>query len=173
MSQGFIIMLILIGIALLAVEVFVIPGFGVSGILGMASLITGIFLVTDTLMEGLVYTAISLFILGIIVFFSFRSARTRRIWKRFSLSTRQTPNEGYIAPKPQYEMYLGKVGTALTQLRPAGTGEFDGLKLDVVTEGGYIGLGTDIKVIAVEGTRIIVREVKNKEVKLGKDRADQ
>lgn len=167
MSQGFIIMLILIGIVLLAVEVFVIPGFGVSGILGMAALITGIFLVTDTLLEGLIYLAIALVVLGIIVYLSFRSARTRRIWKRFSLSTRQTSKEGYVAPKPQYEMYLGKVGTALTQLRPAGTGEFEGVKLDVVTEGGYIGVGTAIKVIAVEGTRIIVREEKNKEVRLG------
>ncbi|MCO5386175.1 MULTISPECIES: NfeD family protein [Desulfosporosinus] len=160
MSQGIIITLILIGIALLAVEVFVIPGFGVSGILGMASLITGIFLVTDSLLEGLMFTVGALTVLGIIIYLSFRLPRTRRLWKRFSLSTRQTAKEGYVAPKPQYEMYLGQVGISLTQLRPAGTGSFDGVKLDVVTEGGFIGLGTAIKIIGVEGTRIIVREEK-------------
>lgn len=160
MSQGIIIMLILIGIALLAVEVFVIPGFGVSGILGIASLITGIFLVTDSLLEGLMFTVGALTVLGIMIYLSFRLPRTRRLWKRFSLSTRQTAKEGYVAPKPQYEMYLGQVGISLTQLRPAGIGSFDGVKLDVVTEGGFIGLGTAIKIIGVEGTRIIVREVK-------------
>ena len=49
MPQGIIISLIVLGVFLLALEVFVIPGFGVSGILGMAALITGIFLVTDSL----------------------------------------------------------------------------------------------------------------------------
>ncbi len=160
MSQGIIIMLILTGIALLAIEVFVIPGFGVSGILGMASLVTGIFLVTDSLLEGLIYTAGSLIVLSIIIYLSFRLPRTRRLWKKFSLSTRQTSEEGYVAPKPQYEKYLGQVGISLTQLRPAGTGNFDGVHLDVVTEGGFIGIGTPIKIIGVEGTRIIVREEK-------------
>jgi len=160
MSQGVIITLIIVGIALLAIEVFVIPGFGVSGILGMASLITGIFLVTDSLLEGLIFTAGALIVLGIIIYLSFRLPRTRRLWKRFSLSTRQTSKGGYVAPKPQYEMYLGQVGISLTQLRPAGTGNFDGVNLDVVTEGGFIGLGTAIKIIGVEGTRIIVREEK-------------
>lgn len=160
MSQSIIIGLILLGIALLAIEIFVIPGFGVSGILGIAALISGIFLVTDSLLEGLIFTAGALIVLGIILYLSFKSPRTQRLWKKFSLSTRQTSKEGYVAPKPQYEMYLGQVGIALTQLRPAGTGDFNGVKLDVVTEGGFIGLGTTIKIIGVEGSRIIVREEK-------------
>jgi len=159
-SQGIIVALILIGIALLAIEVFVIPGFGVSGILGMAALITGIFLVTDSLLEGLIFTAGALIVLGFVIYLSFRLPRTRRIWKKFSLSTRQTSEEGYVAPKPRYEMYLGQVGTALTQLRPAGIGDFDGVHLDVITEGGFISIGTSIRIIGVEGTRIIVREEK-------------
>ena len=160
MSQGIIITLILVGIALLAVEVFVIPGFGVSGILGMAALITGIFLVADSILEGLIFTAVALTVLGFIIYLSFRLPRTRRLWKKFTLSTRQTSKEGYVAPKPQYEMYLGQVGKSLTQLRPAGKGDFDGVHLDVVTEGGYIRIGTAIRIIGVEGTRIIVREEK-------------
>ncbi|SDG80282.1 NfeD family protein [Desulfosporosinus hippei] len=160
MSQSIVIALILLGIALLAIEIFVIPGFGVSGILGIAALISGIFLVTDSLLEGLIFTAGALIVLGIIIYLSFKSPRTQKLWKKFSLSTRQTSKEGYVAPKPQYEMYLGQVGIALTQLRPAGTGDFNGVKLDVVTEGGFIGLGTTIKIIGVEGSRIIVREEK-------------
>ena len=160
MQQSIIIALFVIGIVLLAVEIFVIPGFGVSGFLGIVALITGIFLVTDSLLEGLLYTAGTLLVLGIIVYWSFRSPRTRRLWQKFTLSTRQTSKEGYVAPKVQYEMYLGRTGIALTQLRPAGTADFDGVHLDVVTEGGFIGPRTGIRVIAVEGTRIIVREEK-------------
>ena len=160
MPQGIITILIVLGILLLAVEVFVIPGFGVSGILGMAALVTGIFLVTDSLLEGLLLTAGALILLGIITYWSFRFPRTRRVWQKFSLGTRQTSKEGYVAPKLQYQAYLDKVGIALTQLRPAGTGDFDGVHLDVVTEGGFIEPGIGIRVIRVEGTRIIVRENK-------------
>ena len=160
MPQGIIISLIVIGVFFLALEVFVIPGFGVSGILGMAALITGIFLVTDSVLEGVLFTIGALILLGIITYWSFRSPRTRQLWQKFSLSTSQTLKGGYVAPKVQYETYLGRVGIALTQLRPAGTADFDGEHLDVVTEGGFIGPGTGIRVIAVEGTRIIVRENK-------------
>ncbi|EGW38941.1 nfeD-like family protein [Desulfosporosinus sp. OT] len=156
--QGIIAALFVIGIVLLAVEIFIIPGFGVSGMLGIAALITGIFLVTDSLLEGVLLTGGALVVLGIITFLSFRSPRTRRLWQKFSLSTRQTSKGGYVAPKVQYEVYLGRVGISLTQLRPAGTADFDGEHLDVVTEGGFIGPGNGIRVIAVEGNRIIVRE---------------
>jgi len=159
-SQGIIISLIVLGVFFLALELFVIPGFGVSGILGIAAITTGIFLVTDSLLEEVLYTAGTLIVLGIITYLSFRSPRTRRLWQKFSLSTRQTSKGGYVAPKAQYETYLGRIGIALTQLRPAGTADFEGEHLDVVTEGGFIGPGTGIKVIAVEGTRIIVREEK-------------
>ncbi|ODA42662.1 putative membrane-bound ClpP-class protease [Desulfosporosinus sp. BG] len=158
--QGIIAALFVIGIVLLAVEIFIIPGFGVSGMLGIAALITGIFLVTDSLLEGVLFTGGALVVLGIITFLSFRSPRTRRLWQKFSLSTRQTSKGGYVAPKVQYEVYLGRVGISLTQLRPAGTADFDGEHLDVVTEGGFIGPGKGIRVIAVEGNRIIVREEK-------------
>ena len=168
MSQGIIIPLIVIGVLLLAMELFVIPGTGISGVLGMAALITGIFLVTDSLLEGLVITAIVLIVLGLIIYWSFRLPRTKRLWQKFSLSTRQTSTDGYVAPKPQNESYLGQVGVALTQLRPAGTANFDGVQLDVVTKGGFIKPGAEIKIISVEGTRIIVREVERSTVTLDK-----
>lgn len=167
-SQGIIIPLIVIGVLLIAMEVFVIPGTGISGILGMVALVVGIFLVTDSLLEGLVITAIVLIVLGIIIYWSFRFPRTKRLWQKFSLSTRQISKEGYVAPKPQYKSYLGLVGVALTQLRPAGTANFDGLQLDVVTEGGFIKPGTEVKIISVEGTRIIVREEEQSKVMLNK-----
>lgn len=54
---------------------------------------------------------------------------------------------------------MDKQGIALSQLRPAGTADFSGERLDVVTEGAFVTSGSRIKVIAVEGTRVIVRQV--------------
>lgn len=54
---------------------------------------------------------------------------------------------------------LNGTGTALTQLRPSGVANINGQRVDVVTEGGLIEHGAAIKVIAVEGARIVVREV--------------
>ena len=54
---------------------------------------------------------------------------------------------------------LNGTGVALTQLRPSGTASINGQRVDVVTEGGLIERGAGVKVVAVEGTRIVVREV--------------
>jgi membrane-bound serine protease (ClpP class) len=53
---------------------------------------------------------------------------------------------------------LNGTGEALTQLRPSGTANINGQRVDVVTEGGLIERGSKIKVVAVEGVRIVVRE---------------
>ena len=53
---------------------------------------------------------------------------------------------------------LNGTGVALTQLRPSGTASINGQRVDVVTEGGLIERGTAVKVVAVEGARIVVRE---------------
>jgi len=158
--NGIISLLIIAGILLLSLEIFIVPGIGISGILGMFCLFTGIFLVTDTVLEGMLYTLAAIIVIGIAVYLSFRSPRTRRIWRRFSLTTRQTLKEGYVGPKVEYEAYLGRAGVSITLLRPAGTADFDGEYLDVVTEGGFIEAKKKVRIVAVEGTRIVVREEK-------------
>jgi membrane-bound serine protease (ClpP class) len=54
----------------------------------------------------------------------------------------------------------GREGIAVTILRPAGTGEFDGQRLDVVSEGAFIDRGVKIRIIRTEGRRIVVEPVK-------------
>lgn len=54
---------------------------------------------------------------------------------------------------------LHGTGTALTQLRPSGVANIAGQRVDVVTEGGLIERGTAVKVVAVEGARIVVRAI--------------
>ena len=152
--------LIIVGILLLLMEIFIIPGFGISGILGMVFLFTGIFLVTDSFFEGVLFSGGALIVIGILVYLSFRTERTRKIWRRLSLTTRQTLDDGYVGPKEKSEDYLGRIGIAVTLLRPAGTADFDGELLDVVTEGGLIEPNKRVRIVAVEGTRVVVREEK-------------
>lgn len=159
MEPGFSVILFILGIVLLLLEIFV-PG-GILGLLGIILLCIGIFLTVDTLLQAILYTGGMLLTLAFFLLLSFRFPQTQKFWKRFSLNTRQTKGGGYVAPKPSYENFLGKEGIALSQLRPAGIADFAGERLDVVTEGGFISQGTKIKIIAVEGTRVIVRDNSN------------
>ncbi|HVJ48502.1 NfeD family protein [Desulfitobacterium sp.] len=156
MGPGLASTLFILGIILLFLEIFV-PG-GILGLLGIILFSVGIFLTVDSALQALLYIGGMLLAIGIIVLLSFRFSRTRKFWQRFSLSTRQTKAAGYVASKLSYENFLGREGVALSQLRPAGTADFAGERLDVVTEGGFIPQGSKIKVIDVEGARVIVRE---------------
>jgi len=80
--------------------------------------------------------------------------------QRVSLGSRQYKEAGYTAPKPGLARYVGSTGTVITPLRPSGTVEVDGERLDVVTEGGFIPRDAKVEVINVEGSRIIVKWIK-------------
>lgn len=148
--------LIIVGIILIILEIFIIPGFGIAGIIGIAMMIGGVFLVADTLMEGVIYLLITIIVVGLLIFIGLKTGRLKKIWRKLTLGEKQVSDAGYVAPKNEYREYVGKTGIALTLLRPAGTAEIDGDRVDVVTEGSFISKDSQIKVVAVEGTRIIV-----------------
>lgn len=158
MVTGGIVALIILGLVFLFLEIF-IPG-GILGIAGLILLTTGVFMTADSALQGVAYVSTLLLVLGILIALSFRFPRTRRFWERFSLSAKQSNQEGYVAPTIDLESYIGYEGVAISPLRPAGTADFSGDRLDVVTEGGFIEINSPVKVIAVEGTRVIVRQVK-------------
>lgn len=148
----------LLGIIALVLEIFVFPGFGVAGITGVILVGWGILLVavdftqaTEALVLALVAT--------IVIFAAGMKLMTRyRMWHKLTLQNKQNKEEGYMAPQPGLNLFIGKEGIALTPLRPAGAAEVDGRRLDVVTEGEFISSGARIKVVQVEGTRVVVKE---------------
>jgi len=81
-------------------------------------------------------------------------------WRKLTLQEEQKREEGYVASK-DYHTYIGKTGIALSPLRPAGLGQFGDERLDVVTEGEFIEQNAPIKIIRVEGYRLVVRENKS------------
>ncbi|HHY59202.1 MAG TPA: hypothetical protein GX504_01180, partial [Clostridia bacterium] len=104
-------------------------------------------------------------LLGTIAFLllSIKFLPTRRVWQKLVLGVKQKNESGYVAPEVSLTRLVGAEGVALTVLRPAGTAEINGEKVDVVAEGSYIPSQTPIKVVKVEGTRVVVREKKEEQ----------
>jgi hypothetical protein len=69
------------------------------------------------------------------------------------------PNTAALPGVAEAAALMGAIGTANTPLRPAGVVRFADRFVDVVSDGGFIGAGARVQVVAVEGTRIVVKEV--------------
>lgn len=148
--------LYVIGIALLVLEVF-LPTFGIIGILGIISVIIGTVLTADDWQSGLLSMLIALLIFGIAFAIAARLLGRKGFWNRFVLSERLTSEDGYVSQSSKAQ-FLGQEGIALTPLRPSGTADIQGQRIDVVTNGEFIKVGSKVRVIEVEGARIVVRE---------------
>ena len=73
------------------------------------------------------------------------------------LEEEQKKDEGYIS-STDLDYLLGKKGVAETDLRPTGVGNFEGVNFDVISEGKYISKGTNLEIIKVNGSKLIVKE---------------
>jgi len=94
----------------------------------------------------------------VIIVFTLRNKKTRKVWGKLVLSHKLDTEEGYVSHDTSLTAYVGKRGKALTILRPSGTADIEGRRLDVVTSGEFIEAGRGVEVILVEGTRVVVRE---------------
>lgn len=149
--------LFIIGLVLMALELF-IPSFGILGILGSVCLVAGVVRAaydTQHALRTLGIAFLAALVLIVIVVWIFKE---RGIWNRFILRDELTTEKGYSSVTERKEL-LGLEGTSLTPLRPAGTAVIGTERIDVVTEGGFIKADTLVKVIKVEGTRVVVAEV--------------
>jgi membrane-bound serine protease (ClpP class) len=159
-----------IGVILLLLEIFVIPGFGITGVLGILAIISSLFLgllpkfdfITPENIEiALWQLAASLVLSVIFTYFLFKFLPKTRIWNNFILKEKIRSNSGYdgTIEDKKNEPLLGKEGIALSDLRPSGIALIDELRVDVVTQGEYVDKGNKIKVIAKDGIRIIVKKI--------------
>lgn len=145
------------GLALVVFEMF-IPGFGAPGTIGLVLLIFGVVQTAQNVTQVLILTGAILAILAIALMVVLRSASKGRLSKTLVLSNTFKKEDGYSSVEDLKD-FLGKSGTALTVLRPAGMADVGGVKLDVVTEAEFLPKGTKVKVIKVEGRRVVVREL--------------
>lgn len=150
------IILFVAGIILMLIEL-VVPGFGIFGIAGIISLVCGIVLAAFDTESALVSLGIALGVALIIVAVMIKYFKHRGIWNRFILKEEQHNEQGYVSNSPK-EHLLHQRGVTVTPLRPSGTAQISGAKVDVVTEGEFIAPNRPIIVILTEGARVVVRE---------------
>ena len=145
----------IVGMILVAAELL-LPG-GIAGTTGFVSVVAGFVLAIGELQ--LAFTAMTIAVLlSVILFIVMTSVFDRKIlfYKPFVLQDATTTEEGYVANVNRVEL-IGKTGTCLTGLRPAGTIIIDGERIDAVSEGGFVEPNEAVTVVMVEGTRIVVR----------------
>lgn len=148
----------LLGLVLLIIEVFM-PGFGLPGITGIILELVCIALTYfgHGSMAALAATLIILAVIAIAISLALRSANKGRLSKSAVILTEtESAEEGYVAAQDM-EVFFGKVGQTTTVLRPTGMAEFDGVKLNVQSDGEYIPKGETVWVERVDGVRVVVR----------------
>lgn len=159
-------LLALSGIVLFALEVFVIPGFGVAGLLGIAALLASLILsligAGDT--SEVVLLAAGRVVFSLLIALAASLAALRFLprlpfGRRLVLETGLGAGQAYGSAPDSDLRWLGKQGRAASTLRPAGIAEIEGERVDVVSDGELIDAGDAIEVRRVDGNRIVVRRV--------------
>ncbi|HZK40355.1 MAG TPA: NfeD family protein [Atribacterota bacterium] len=153
------IILFVIGLLLLLAEIFFIPGFGLAGIGGIAAILTSIFLTFGNIVQATysILIALGVSIIGLLLLIKY--IPSTRTWRKFVLSTEQKKELGYTVGTKDLTRLNGKEGIAITPLRPSGIVEVNGKKLNALTQGEYVDSNTRIKIISVEGNKIVVEAV--------------
>jgi membrane-bound ClpP family serine protease len=167
------ILLFVLGLILIAVEVFVFPGFGVTGVSGVLLMLVGLALVTvvkmpETTQEWVDFGS-TLTLLGVGLVAAVGSAFVIGWYlphipyaNRLVLpppSDALDPFDEDLTAAESAASLLGAIGEAATTLRPAGKARFGEEFVDVVAEGSYVQPGARVQVIEIEGNRIVVKEV--------------
>jgi membrane-bound serine protease (ClpP class) len=179
MAQWWEIMLIVVGLALIAVEMFVIPGFGVAGVGGAGCVLVGLVgtFVSDDLstpagqsdlIAGVTATLTALLAAGIAAWLLFRQIETLPVLGRFILKAEVGEAQHAAAAggtgllealgSGERPLETGSIGVAETDLRPAGRADFEGRLVDVKSVGDYIDRGTRVRVVSVGRFAIEVEE---------------
>ena len=149
-----------IGIGLMVLEAFM-PGFGLPGISGIILEVVAVALtwMNHGPMAALGMTLIVLSILAIAISRSLRSAANGKLSRSKLVLNDTESNEAGYRSTEDLDVLLGREGVTTTVLRPTGMAEFDGVRLNVVSEGEFIQSGTRVQIVRVEGSRILVRTI--------------
>lgn len=160
-----------LGTLLMVFELFVIPGFGIAGLLGMASVIASLGLSLQPIDTPLDLKALSQdsllvafgLLTGLIIILVVTYLLPGGTRKAGSLIDRSTlANDNALQAAPDFSgshLEIGNQGETLQDLRPAGKVSFDGTVVDVVSEGGYIDKDKEVEVVLIEGNRVVVRSI--------------
>ena len=162
----------IIGIALILLELFIFPGFGVAGIGGILcvlfALITSMLnnnffdftpIVIPDLNQALLTVFLGLILGTALIIYLVSRIGTKGIFGRLALAKEQTTDEGYVGVPTEQISIVGSEGITTTDLRPAGKVIIDGKHYDAVSQyGDFIEKGSSIIVTKYEATQLYVRK---------------
>jgi membrane-bound serine protease (ClpP class) len=169
------ILLFIIGLILIAIEIFAIPGFGVTGIIGIILVVTGLTLslvgnfrdipaglIAQDILKAFFTVVIAAFISLIISFYGSKRLFSHPVpfLGNLALDTTQDKELGYTIADKDYSSMIGRTGFALTILRPAGKIKIEEEVFDAVAINGYISMGQEVEVMRYENAQLYVK-VKN------------
>ena len=159
------VLLLGLGIIALGVEVFLIPGFGAAGILGVLAILAsmgmammGGYPTSGDIAQALAVLGASLFITTAVIYAWLRHLPNSGRFSGLLLKGAGGRQEGFTTAPSRPEL-VGRDGIAITDLRPSGTARIDEERLDVVTEGEYVPQGSRVQVVQSDGYRHVVRKV--------------
>ena len=157
----FLVFLIGFGILLVFIELLILPGFGAAGVPGCFLVFIGLGVAwwEFGFQAAMTYGGITLVVVIPLAIIGLSIMRSTPAGNAFILRTTQEKSEGFHAPPSELVNLVGKSGKALTPLRPAGAALISGHRVDIVTQGEFVPAETEIEVIFVEGSRVVVRSL--------------
>lgn len=175
MAENWELILFIVGIILIMVEIFAIPGFGVAGVAGIIAVVTGLTLslVDNVVFEnpqftgqglGILMKSLSLVLVAALMGLIFSLWATRKLlstraFSNLSLKSEQLTQEGFIGVETEQYTLVGELGVAHTVLRPSGRVMIHNKIYDAKAEYGFIEKGESIKVIRYETGQVYVIKV--------------
>src|SRR5919112_2594247 len=163
------VLLLGLGLIALAAEIFIIPGFGVAGIVGVVAIVASMVLAmmggyptSGDIAQALAVLGASLFISAAVIYAWLRHLPNSGRFSGLMLKGAGHRAAGFTTAPSRPEL-VGRDGTALTDLRPSGTARIGEERIDVVTEGEYVAQGSRVQVVRSDGYRHVVRAVDSRQ----------
>ena len=170
-ASSWIILLFVAGFILVVLEMFVVPGFGITGISGIVCVsLALVFGLIENYTFSITYASVSSLWLSLGIFFAGLILAVAAIWyltssrgpkwvrRHTDLMTELRSSDGFIGVDMQPVRYVGHEGVAVTDMRPAGKVDIRGERLDAVAVTGFIHAGTRVRVTKYENAQIYVKE---------------
>ena len=146
------------------VEAFLIPGFGIAGLAGIVVILWGLYmlLLPDVPVSQEIYdaamTGLTIGLIGAIfaLILLFRMMTKTKFWVKLTSPEIQSNEDGYNSSLG-LEYLIGEIGLATSDLRPSGWVLVNNTKIFVVTEGEFVDKDQQVKILSVDGNRVVVR----------------
>ena len=176
------ILVLIVGILLLLVEIFVLPGFGIAGVLGIVCILLGLFGILlpnapselpwprtpaewEALSSGVISVAVGFVGFIVLAWLLARYLPKLPFASGLVLSPASTASgaasQAGMAALPQTlgpGVHVGDAGAVISKLRPAGKARFGDTLVDVVATGEFLDNGTGVEIIAINGSRVVVKK---------------